>query len=128
VEDEEQEKMYLIAKLLEEGSSHPLARAVVRYREEKTQLQGRSLEMEDVAGKGSKGRIEIDGKNYRAVIGSENSLVENGIVGIDGHQGLLTKWKMAGKSDTDSHCGGLQGGEQPDGVGSNVGDSRLNPR
>lgn len=96
--DDEQEKAYLIAKLLEEGSSHPLARAVVRYCEPKTQIRGRSVKMEEVAGKGSRGRIEIDGKNYRAVIGSENFLVENGVVGIDGHQELLTEWKTAGKS------------------------------
>ncbi|KAI5813869.1 Cu2+-exporting ATPase [Pyronema omphalodes] len=96
--DDQQEKMYLIAKLLEEGSSHPLARAVVRYCEGKTQLQGRSIKMEEVAGKGSQGRIEIEGKIYRAVIGSENFLIEGGVVGIDEHQELLTEWKMAGKS------------------------------
>ena len=93
---------FLAARLLEEGSSHPLARAIVSYCHERmaatTAASGRCLDMQEVAGKGSKGLIEADGSRYEAIVGSERFLHEHDVVLSAEVDSLLHSWKQQGKS------------------------------
>ncbi|KAF8243349.1 heavy metal translocatin [Wilcoxina mikolae CBS 423.85] len=89
---------YLVSRLIEEGSSHPLARAIVNYCNERSTANGRCVNMEEVAGMGSKGSIEIEGIVYEAIIGSERFLDEHDVVMPKTHVGLLHSWKQQGKS------------------------------
>ena len=56
--------IYLSARLLEESSSHPLARAVVNHCREKPSTTGQCFEVEEIAGKGTKGLVEAGGVLY----------------------------------------------------------------
>ncbi|KAF8534318.1 E1-E2 ATPase-domain-containing protein [Trichophaea hybrida] len=89
---------YLVSKLIEEGSSHPLARAIVNYCNKRSTANGRCVSMEEVAGMGSKGSIEIEGIVYEAIIGSERFLDEHDVVMTGMHVDLLHSWKQQGKS------------------------------
>lgn len=89
---------FLAARLLEEGSSHPLARAIVNYCHGRTAAIGRCLDMQEVAGKGSKGFIEADGSRYEAIVGSERFLHEHDVMLGAEVDGLLYSWKQQGKS------------------------------
>lgn len=89
---------YLVARLIEEGSSHPLARAIVNFCNGKSIAAGRCVSTMEIAGKGSKGSIEIEGIVYDAIIGNERFMDEHSVVMIEMDVELLRSWKQQGKS------------------------------
>lgn len=90
--------LYAISQKLEEGSTHPLARAIVGHCEGRgTDLV--SSEIEELPGRGLRGVFKLpDGNSLDAIIGNERFMHENGVVGLDIHNLVLNEWKMAGKS------------------------------
>lgn len=90
--------IYLAARLLEESSSHPLARAIVSHCKEKPSINGQCNHAEEIAGKGTKGIIEVGGVIYEALIGNERFLNEHGAIGAGQYGEMLLTWKQQGKS------------------------------
>jgi Cu+-exporting ATPase len=90
--------IYLAARLLEEGSTHPLARAMVNHCQNKPVASGRCLVTEEIAGKGSKGTIEANGDLYEAVIGNERFMDEHDVMITPQNLSRLNYWKQEGKS------------------------------
>src|SRR5258706_14607086 len=59
-------------RLIEEGSTHPLAAALVKYtNSNEAHGELKVLEMEEVAGRGTKGRLKVDGRIVSFKLGSE---------------------------------------------------------
>lgn len=90
--------VYLASRLLEEGSIHPLARAIVSYCQHKRAAKGRCISAEEVAGKGSKGIIEANGNLFEAIIGNERFMDEHDVVMSPQNSSRLAAWKQDGKS------------------------------
>ena len=87
-------------KLIEEGSTHPLAAALVKYVNSKVvESQGelKILEMEEVAGRGTKGRLKVDGRIVSFKLGSETFM--EGVILPAGYSSATTQnWKRRGYS------------------------------
>jgi Cu+-exporting ATPase len=90
--------IYLAARLLEEGSTHPLARAMVNHCRNKPVASGRCFSTEEIAGKGSKGTIEANGYLYEAAIGNERFMDEHDVIITPQNFTSLNYWKQEGKS------------------------------
>ncbi|THW67728.1 heavy metal translocatin [Aureobasidium pullulans] len=95
------EKIMMMAKALEENSSHPVARAVVEHSKAKIQeTEGtQALNVEELPGKGLKGTFGIDSETQiTAIIGNE-ALMADFDVRIDlESKKLIESWKQQGKS------------------------------
>jgi len=89
---------FSILELLEEGSSHPLARSIVSYCRAKQSASGRCVDMKEIPGKGSKGTLDVEGVTFEAVVGNERFMEEHGVIGLAEHLELLESWKKDGKS------------------------------
>ena len=87
-------------RLIEEGSTHPLAAALVKYaNSEIVEAHGelKVLEMEEVAGRGAKGRLKVDGRIISFKLGSE--VFMEGVVFPEGYNSAATQsWKRRGYS------------------------------
>lgn len=74
----EQERLVLaLTKALEESSTHPIAKAIVQYCEQKLEDQDLSvtnLELKEVSGQGMRGKFEESGQKFEAAIGNERLL------------------------------------------------------
>ncbi|RPB13929.1 heavy metal translocatin [Morchella conica CCBAS932] len=91
--------IYTVSQKLEEGSAHPLARAVVKHCELKEQIRLDPTEIEEVPGRGLHGFFKFtNGEILEAIIGNERFMEEYGILGLEQHNPDLNSWKMAGKS------------------------------
>lgn len=91
--------VYAVSQKLEEGSAHPLARAVMKHCESKEQVVLAALETEEMPGRGLRGLFRLpNGNVIEAIIGNERFMDENGVVDLDRHSWDLESWKMAGKS------------------------------
>jgi len=107
---------YQVAKDLEITSSHPLAIAVKSFIEEITTKNNIKLgrvkvpEVEEVPGKGLKGKIIIDEddpnvndywnefKPTKVLLGNESLMIENNAQLTSQQKKLLNEWKIQGKS------------------------------
>ena len=89
-----------IIKLVEEGSTHPLAAALVKYANSKI-LQSHGeltiLEVEEVAGRGTKGRLKVDGHIVSFKLGSE-AFMDNLILSGEYDSATTQDWKQRGYS------------------------------
>lgn len=91
--------IYAISQKLEEGSAHPLARAIAGHCEGRGNIDLISLETEEMPGRGLHGVFKLpDGNVLEAIIGNERFMEENGVVNLDLYHPVLNDWKMAGKS------------------------------
>jgi Cu+-exporting ATPase len=90
--------IFSILELLEEGSSHPLARSIVSYCRAKQSASGRCVDMKEMPGKGTKGTLDVQGVAFEAIVGNERFMEEHGVVGLPEHLELLESWKKDGKS------------------------------
>ncbi|TGZ82591.1 heavy metal translocatin [Ascodesmis nigricans] len=97
-EEVTRERVYFVARALEENSVHPLARAIVKFTDEQRVARGETLETREVPGKGSRGNFRIEGEEYEAVIGNERFMDEHHVLGVEEYAGLLESWKMEGNS------------------------------
>lgn len=87
-----------ILKALEENSSHPIARALVSFCNQKTHRTPAIVNVDEVPGKGLKGTLQIDGKEIVAIVGNENFMADHNVA-IDGDSAVaLQSWKSQGKS------------------------------
>ncbi|KAK5525384.1 hypothetical protein LTR07_002536 [Exophiala xenobiotica] len=96
----EEETLGLL-KRLEEDSTHPLAKAAVRFAVSRLITNCKAEVVEEVAGKGMKGILLVDSQPTRkihALIGNESLMAENNVTVSVEHQELLDSWKMEGKS------------------------------
>ena len=87
-------------RLIEEGSTHPLAAALVKYANSKvveSQSDLKILEMEEVAGRGTKGRLQADGHTMSFRLGSE-AFMEDAILPADYNSATTQNWKRRGYS------------------------------
>ncbi|KAG8961148.1 hypothetical protein FRC03_005704 [Tulasnella sp. 419] len=82
-------------RLIEAGSSHPLAKAIVEYLDEKLLGEFDSrvsiVNIEEVAGKGMKASVTLGGESYELAIGNE------ALVGV-AESPEVAQWKSEGKS------------------------------
>lgn len=91
--------LYAISQKLEEGSAHPLAKAIVGYCEGKGNVDLVTSEIEELPGRGLHGIFKLpDGDVLEAIIGNERFMHENGVADLETHNFVLNEWKMAGKS------------------------------
>ncbi|KDQ20362.1 hypothetical protein BOTBODRAFT_395063 [Botryobasidium botryosum FD-172 SS1] len=94
--------LWAAVRALEEGSSHPLGVALVKYSAEK--IQGREDEVElvsseEVAGKGVKGLIRHGENEYEVLVGNEGFVKSQQARYPEGtSDATLTEWKAAGRS------------------------------
>lgn len=96
----EEETLGLL-KRLEEDSTHPLAKAAVRFAVSGPFTNCKAEVVEEVAGKGMKGIVLVDSQPTRkihALIGNESLMGENNVTVSVENQWLLDSWKMEGKS------------------------------
>ena len=87
-------------RLIEEGSTHPLAAALVKYANSKVvESHGelKILEMEEVAGRGTKGRLQADGHTMSFRLGSE-AFMEDAMLPADYNLASTQNWKQRGYS------------------------------
>ncbi|KAI9868571.1 MAG: hypothetical protein M1823_009069, partial [Watsoniomyces obsoletus] len=90
-----------LLKRLEEDSTHPLAKAAVRFAASRPFTNCKVEVVEEVAGKGVKGIVLVDSQPTRKIhvlIGNESLMVENNVIVSVENQKLLDSWKMEGKS------------------------------
>ena len=85
-------------RLIEEGSTHPLATALVKYTNSK-EVHGelKVLEMEEVAGRGTKGRLKVDGRIVSFKLGSE-AFMDGVILPASYNSATTQSWKRRGYS------------------------------
>ncbi len=85
-------------RLIEEGSTHPLAAALVKYtNSNEAHGELKVLEMEEVAGRGTKGRLKVDGRIVSFKLGSEAFM--DGVILPAGYNSTTTQsWKRRGYS------------------------------
>jgi Cu+-exporting ATPase len=87
-------------RLIEEGSTHPLAAALVKYANSKVvESHGelKILEVEETAGRGTKGRLKADGSIMSFKLGSE-AFMEDVILPTDYNSATTLNWKRRGYS------------------------------
>jgi len=87
-------------RLIEEGSTHPLAAALVKYANSKNveaHSELKILEMEEVAGRGTKGRLQADGSVMSFKLGSE-AFMEGVTLPIGYSSATTQTWKQRGCS------------------------------
>lgn len=98
---EERKIAYAIARRLEEGSAHPLARALVAHCDEKDTVDVGVVEAEEMPGRGLTGVFTLSstGEVYEAIIGNERFMCENSVPALSAsHISALNAWKSEGKS------------------------------
>jgi len=88
----------LAVRLLEEGSTHPLARAMVNYFKNKPSADGLVVTTEEIAGKGSKGIIDVGGVHFEALIGNQRLMAEHDVDVPADQADRLASWQTTGKS------------------------------
>jgi Cu+-exporting ATPase len=87
-------------RLIEEGSTHPLAAALVKYADSKiVEAHGelKILEMEEVAGRGTKGQLRVHGCVMSFKLGSE-AFMEGVVLPAGYHSATTQSWKQHGYS------------------------------
>ena len=85
-------------RLIEEGSTHPLAAALVKYTNSKEAPDElKVLEMEEVAGRGTKGRLKVDGRIVSFKLGSE-AFMDSVILPAGYNSATTQSWKRRGYS------------------------------
>ncbi|RPA98813.1 heavy metal translocatin [Choiromyces venosus 120613-1] len=98
---EDRRMAYAVAQQLEEGSSHPLSRAIVAHCEKKDKIPITMWDIEDAPGRGLSGVFKIANNKtdvFEAVLGSERFMEENGVLDMAYHDQVLSSWKSCGKS------------------------------
>ena len=88
-----------VVRLVEEGSTHPLAAALVKYANSKivrSHGELKILEVEEIAGKGTKGRLKVDGRIMSFKLGSEAFMED--ILPADYNPVTTRDWKQRGYS------------------------------
>lgn len=87
-------------RLIEEGSTHPLAAALVKYANSKVvEAHGelKVLEMEEVAGRGTKGQLKVNGRIMSFKLGSE-AFMDGVILPAGYNSATMKSWKRRGYS------------------------------
>ncbi|PWW80609.1 heavy metal translocatin [Tuber magnatum] len=98
---EDRRMAYAVAQQLEEGSSHPLSRAIIDHCKRKDKVPITMWDIEDVPGRGLSGVFKIANNKtdvFEAVLGSERFMEENGVLDMAYHDQVLSSWKSCGKS------------------------------
>lgn len=99
-------EVFLLAKLIEQQSGHPLAVAVVNHvTNMDISLTGFSVQVEEVPGKGLKGSVSVPKSSSigqagvtEFLFGNERLIEEHNAVVSNEDTALLHKWKTEGKS------------------------------
>ncbi|CAD0111892.1 unnamed protein product [Aureobasidium uvarum] len=99
--DRDVKEALMMARALEENSSHPVARAVVEY--SKAQLLGaeskQALDVEEVSGKGLRGTFNMGSQTrVTAIIGNEALMADHNLQLDSESIDLIESWKQQGKS------------------------------
>lgn len=75
LDNEADERLMLaLTKALEESSTHPIAKAIVQYCEQKLGSPGVStdnIDLKELSGQGMRGTFTVDGQRYEAAVGNE---------------------------------------------------------
>ncbi|KAI9883230.1 MAG: hypothetical protein M1823_005006 [Watsoniomyces obsoletus] len=95
---EEETFVWGVLKALEEHSSHPVATAIVRYCSTKTIERLNLADVEEIAGRGLRGRITSPDAIINVVLGNEALLAEHEVPLPDAVAATLHTWKSSGKS------------------------------
>lgn len=88
-------------KVLEESSSHPIAKAVVSFCEGRETQNVRSTSVEEIAGKGMRGTFvpeAIKDQEIEMLIGNEALMVDHDVAIPKSSAATLNSWKAQGKS------------------------------
>ncbi|KAI5275426.1 heavy metal translocatin [Aureobasidium subglaciale] len=99
--DGDEGKALAMARILEQNSNHPVARAVVEFCKAKSlENDGMQvIDVEEVPGKGLKGTFRVNAETkITAIIGNEALMTEHGIYINPQNSNLVESWKQQGKS------------------------------
>ncbi|KEQ92357.1 hypothetical protein AUEXF2481DRAFT_68684 [Aureobasidium subglaciale EXF-2481] len=99
--DEGEETALAMARMLEQNSSHPVARAVVEFCKAKSLEDDgmQVIDVEEVPGKGLKGTFKVNAETkITAIIGNEALMTDHGIYINPQNSDLIESWKQQGKS------------------------------
>ncbi|QDS68528.1 hypothetical protein FKW77_010895 [Venturia effusa] len=109
VTDDDEKEVLGMTKRLEENSSHPVAKAVVKFCGSKSSQTFTASNTEEIPGKGmsgqfrlDEGRTSIDGRNtaldVQVIIGNEALMTDKQVVVDESCWKILQSWKQQGKS------------------------------
>lgn len=96
------EAVLAMARVLEENSSHPVARAVVEYSKAQISTGGsmQAVDVEELPGKGLKGSFKDSNSDTQvtAIIGNESLMADFNVQLDSASRELTDSWKQQGKS------------------------------
>jgi len=95
---DDQKILFSIAEALEITSSHPLAQAIVTTCRGKPRITVKGEDIEEVPGRGIRGRFVHQDKVISAAIGNEEFMMESGVITDERMSVLLGSWKREAKS------------------------------
>ncbi|KAF2792239.1 heavy metal translocatin [Melanomma pulvis-pyrius CBS 109.77] len=87
-----------LVKVLEENSSHPIARALVSFCSSQSYQAPTVVNVDEVPGKGLKGTFEVEGHEITAIIGNEAYMADHHVVISTDVASTLQIWKSRGES------------------------------
>jgi len=87
-----------ITKVLEQSSSHPIARAIVAFCNKQLHDSPVIVEIDEIPGKGLKGTFQVDAHEITAIIGNESFMVDHNVPIDAENVAALQVWKSQGKS------------------------------
>lgn len=103
VTDDEEAEIFGLAKRLEQNSGHPIAKAIVDFCGLRNTRTVEPVTIEEIPGKGMKGRFKLDEVSQAPVdvdiiVGNETLMSDHNVTINDSSWSLLQHWKKQGKS------------------------------
>jgi P-type Cu+ transporter len=101
--DDNEEEVLAMVQRLEENSVHPIAKAMVKFCEEKTSKTFAAQEVEETPGKGLHGKFKVEdskngSRNVELLVGNEALMTQYQVVIDSGAISTLQQWKLAAHS------------------------------
>ena len=87
-----------IVKALEENSGHPIAQALVQFCNEQTFEALSVTSVDEIPGRGLKGRFHVKGVDVDALVGNESLMADHGVSVPSEAKAMLETWKRRGES------------------------------
>ncbi|KAI8940131.1 hypothetical protein NX059_003844 [Plenodomus lindquistii] len=87
-----------IVKALEENSSHPISRALLSFCDQHIHDAPLAINVDEVPGKGLKGRFRVDTTEITAIIGNESYMADHHVEISAENAATLQGWKAQGHS------------------------------
>ncbi|KAF3001414.1 hypothetical protein E8E13_007417 [Curvularia kusanoi] len=87
-----------VVKTLEENSGHPIAQALVQFCGKEAAGTRQVMSVDEIPGKGLKGKFDINGAEMGALVGNESLMADHGVLVNPEAMKRLESWKLRGES------------------------------